>query len=348
MVTLGCCGVGELGDFSPIPTRHATANSLGSVVRAVAAGDVVSGPGDHACCIRGEEDDDRSHVVGLDPWDAKRTLFAESDTRLLLIFLDPAGGRFATDFECLRIAFFMPGERCINEAGAERVHGDAVLAEFERGGLHQADDAPLRRRVGSAKLCSVLALRGCRQDDAAAASLHDQRCEGADRVCRSGQIHINLNVPVGILQLQKRTKCLDAGVGKEYVKAAEAVLYFRCDIAQRGQVSLIGHERDPAPAGRLDKFSCVIKLVSRRWSDARAGIDDGADIDACNVSTVLRKGDGNRAANATSRTGDDSYFALKGWEYLFSGRHGKAPPSSDDSKDTAGTHCSAKGCSLRY
>src|ERR1700760_3523748 len=95
----GCCGVGELGDFSPIPTRHATANSLGSVVRAVAAGDVVSGPGDHACCIRGGEDADRSHVARLDPWDAKRTLLAESDTRLLLIFLEPAGGRFAADLE---------------------------------------------------------------------------------------------------------------------------------------------------------------------------------------------------------------------------------------------------------
>src|SRR6202034_3479504 len=116
MATLGCCDVGELSDFSLFSSRHATVNSLGCVVRAVAAGDVVCSAGDHAGCIRGEKYAGGSHVLRLDPWDAKRALFAESDTRLLLILLDPAGGRLAADLECLRIAFFMPGERCVDEA----------------------------------------------------------------------------------------------------------------------------------------------------------------------------------------------------------------------------------------
>ena len=191
MVPSGAVMSGSWAILVYFPARHAPANSLGSVVRAVAAGDVVGGAGDDAGCIRGEKNDGGSHVLRLDPWDAKRALFAESDTRLLLIFLEPAGGRFAADLERLRIAFFMPGERCVDEAGAERVHGDVVLAEFERGRLHQADDAPLRRRVSSAELCSVLALRGCRQDDAAAAAIHDQRREGAEGVCRAGDIDIN-------------------------------------------------------------------------------------------------------------------------------------------------------------
>src|ERR1700722_19545912 len=117
-------------------------------------------------------------------------------------------------------------------------------------------------------------------------------------------------MPVGILHLQKWAKCLDASVGEEYVEAAEAVLYLRRDIPQRGQVSLIGYEGDPAPAGRLDEFSCVIQLFARGWSDPRGGSDCTADFDSRDSRAILPKRARDRAPYATSRTGNDGNLAL--------------------------------------
>jgi hypothetical protein len=56
----------------------------------------------------------------------------------------------------------------------------------------------------------------------------------------------------------------------------------------------------------------LIQFFTRGWSDARAGIDGSADIDTCDIRAMLRKRDRDRAANATSRTGNDGNLALKG------------------------------------
>src|SRR5690606_32771389 len=113
------------------------------------------------------------------------------------------------------------GEGRIDQARNDCVDGDAVLAEFQGGRLHQADNAPFRGGISSTILRAVLSLRRGGNDDAAAAVLHQVRSYRADRVAGAGQIDIDLVVPVRILHFEDGFESLDAGIGEEDVDLAE-------------------------------------------------------------------------------------------------------------------------------
>ena len=121
---------------------------LCGVVCAVSGGDVVGGSRDHARGVGGKKDDDRRYVCGIDPWDAERGLCLEGCFRGFFIFLNIAGWGLAANFEGLSVAFLMPGQRCVDQTRYQGVDGNAVLAEFERGRLHESDDAPFRCGIG--------------------------------------------------------------------------------------------------------------------------------------------------------------------------------------------------------
>ncbi len=65
-------------------------------------------------------------------------------------------GRSAGVFDNLRIAILVPRQGCIDQAGDERIDGNLVRAKFQRRGLHQSDQAPLRRRIGGAEFGAML------------------------------------------------------------------------------------------------------------------------------------------------------------------------------------------------
>lgn len=58
-------------------------------------------------------------------------------------------------------------------------------------------------------------------DDAAAAIRDEMRCDRTDGVESTGQIDVDLVVPVGIFHVENRPKRLDAGIGKQDVDFAE-------------------------------------------------------------------------------------------------------------------------------
>src|SRR5690606_3335352 len=92
----------------------------------------------------------------------------------------------------LGVSLPVAGEGRIDQARNDCVDGDAVLAEFQGGRLHQADNAPFRGGISSTILRAVLSLRRGGNDDAAAAVLHQVRSYRADRVAGAGQIDIDL------------------------------------------------------------------------------------------------------------------------------------------------------------
>ena len=115
----------------------------------------------------------------------------------------------------------------------------------------------LRRRVRRAELRSVLAQRRRRDDAPATAATHQQWSEHPQDVGGTGEVYIDLVVPVGIRHVQNRLERLDTDVREGDVNAAPLLHNRVGGGANRIDVALIGDMLHPTATGRCHQFACV-------------------------------------------------------------------------------------------
>ena len=203
------------------------------------------------------------------------------------------------------------GERGPDQTGQDGVDGNIVGAELQRSGLHQAENAPLRCRVGGAVLRTHSSLHGRKQDEAALLARDHLRTKGANGVGGTVEIVLDLVAPIVVVHLHQRLPALDGSVGNDDVDLAVFSVDLIGDLAEGGDVANIGLDRHGAAAvvpdasdglGEL-RFSCGDRIRSRA--------DGSGDVERNDVSPVCRKFDGDSAANSTSGTGDDRDLSNK-------------------------------------
>ena len=212
--------------------------------------------------------------------------------------------------DTLGVALPVPGQRRVDQAGDDGVHRDAVLAQVQRRRLHQADDAPLGRRVGRAEPGAMPPLGAAGDDDPPAhPALDDVRRDGADGVGGAGQVHVDLVMPVRILPLQDGLEALDASVGEQDVDAAPRRHRVGRRPPQRRQVALVQRARQPAPARGLDHAAGLRQLVRRCLLDIQRRAHRPGDIDAQHVCPGMGERNRRRPADAAGRPGDDRDLA---------------------------------------
>jgi hypothetical protein len=73
-------------------------------------------------------------------------------------------------------------------------------------------------------------------------SFDEIRSEGSNDICRSGQIVVDLDLPVCVVHFQQWFEALNAAVGKDNVDAAKLLLDSCCRFSQRLNISLIEND----------------------------------------------------------------------------------------------------------
>src|SRR4029079_18052154 len=217
-------------------------------------------------------------------------------------------------FDCAMAArkrLLVIGERGTDQTGQDGVDGNIVGAELQRSGLHQAENAPLRCRVGGAVLRPHASLHRRKQDEAALLARHHLRTKGAYGVGGTVEIILDLVAPIVVIHFHQRLPALDGSVGDDDVDLAVRGVDLISDPAEGGDVANIGLDRNGAAAVVLDasdglgelRFSCGDRIRSRA--------DGSGDVEGDDVSSVCRKFDGNSAADSTSGAGDDRTLSRK-------------------------------------
>ena len=109
----------------------------------------------------------------------------------------------------------------------------------------------------------MLPLGRRRHDDSAVPTAHHGRYERAENIACTGQVVVDRNVPIRILDLEQRMKLLNAGVGEQDVDWAEAVLNSFGSIAQCSSVTLVERDRLPLDTESLHLFAGPVQVL---WS----------------------------------------------------------------------------------
>jgi hypothetical protein len=112
----------------------------------------------HVGLVGRKEHNSGRNRLGLDPWNAKRRLCAESRFRFGFQNSGRLHGIEIVNGLCIPLP--VSSERRVNEAGIDGVHRDLVYAELERRRFHEADDAPFGGGIGGAELGAVPSLLG--------------------------------------------------------------------------------------------------------------------------------------------------------------------------------------------
>ena len=99
--------------------------------------------------------------------------------------------------------------------GADRVHGDAGLRDFERERARHADQAVLRRAVGRAIGIAAQARRAGHVDDAAPVRREHGGDGGARAVVGAGQVDVEHHAPESLVALRERAALRKARVVDE-------------------------------------------------------------------------------------------------------------------------------------
>ena len=113
------------------------------------------------------------------------------------------------------------GHLGLDEAGGDRVGGDAELAQLDGEGLGEALQAGLGRRVVG--LAAVAQRRGAGEvDDPAPLGLDHVLLRGAGHEEGAAQVHVHDRVPVGVGHLEQHVVADDAGVVDQHRRARPA------------------------------------------------------------------------------------------------------------------------------
>ena len=137
------------------------------------------------------------------------------------------------------------------------------------------------------------------------------RRHGADGIAGTGEIDVDLIVPVGILPFQDRFERLNAGIGKENVEPAKAGTCLRGSRPQCRKIALVERGFAPASARRFDQAAGFGKFVARRRRNLKRRADRPGNIDAHDIGALAGESDGDRATDPTRSAGDDGGFAGK-------------------------------------
>jgi hypothetical protein len=118
-------------------------------------------------------------------------------------------------------------------------------------------------------------------------------------------------MPVGLLHLQQRLEGLDAGVGEHDVDSAPLLLDLLRGAAQLLDLTLIGDQRQPPRAGRLDLTARGRQVLFGGGGEIEDRAHLGGDVDAHDVCAVFGQGDRRRATDTAGGAGDDRDSTLQ-------------------------------------
>ena len=167
----------------------------------------------------------------------------------------------------------------VDEAGRDRVGGDAERAELARPGPRHADDAGLAGGVGGLAVVAHARHDGGGGEDAARARRAHGAQGGAGRDHRPAQVHVEGGRPVLVGDLGQGGVAHDAGVVDEHVEPAP----LRHDGVHRaldgGRVGHVGGDAEGVAARASDRvgggFDSRRVAVDQGHAGARLGQGDG-------------------------------------------------------------------------